>query len=112
MKQREHRLGVSESTLVKRHLKIESSGPEGIQEALAEIDQLYGMDSVSFDQERSRLDLAYNAVRLSIDDIAAILERHGIDIAPGWWNHFKEEHYRFVDQNVKDNAQKEPWSCH
>ena len=26
--------------------------------------------------------------------------------------HVIRDYYRFVDQNVKDNAKQEPWSCH
>jgi hypothetical protein len=56
--------------------------------------------------------MAYDASRLCIDHIEAILARHAIEISHGWWTRFKEDHYRFVDQNIKDNASKEPWSCH
>jgi len=44
--------------------------------------------------------------------VEEILTKHGIQPRHDWWTHFKEEYYRFVDQNVKDNAQHEPWSCH
>ena len=56
--------------------------------------------------------MAYDASRLCIDHIETILARHAIEISNSWWNRFKEGHYRFVDQNIKDNASKEPWSCH
>jgi hypothetical protein len=51
------------------------------------------------------------AARVSIDDIEAILTRHGVVVGHGWWNHFKEGHYYFVDQNVKDNAAHLPTCC-
>ncbi|PAU75017.1 hypothetical protein CK498_20965 [Halomonas salipaludis] len=50
--------------------------------------------------------------RLCLDCVEDILDKYAVEISRGWWNRFKEEHYRFVDQNIKDNAKKEPWSCH
>ncbi|MGR2739102.1 cation transporter [Billgrantia sp. Q4P2] len=112
MKTKEHRLGVSEINLVTRHLKLEPSDEETILAAVSDIDELYGMDSVFFDARKWRLYLAYDATRLCLDCIEEILKKHAVKISQGWWNRFKEEHYRFVDQNVKDNARQEPWSCH
>jgi Mg-chelatase subunit ChlI len=113
MKQhREHRLGVSKVNLVTRHLKLDANDVEAVHAAVADIDKLYGLDSVSFDEQRRKLHLAYDARRLCLDCIEEILEKHAIKISHDWWTRFKEEHYRFVDQNVKDNAKKEPWSCH
>tara|TARA_R110001599_G_C12268060_1_gene661056 strand:+ start:2258 stop:2599 length:342 start_codon:yes stop_codon:yes gene_type:complete len=113
MKQhREHRLGVSHTTLVHRHLKLDTKDLSAIKASVAEIDELYGMDSVSFDEKKRKLHLAYDALRLCINCVEEILEKHAVEISHDWWNRFKEEHYQFVDQNVKDNARKEPWKCH
>jgi len=112
MAHREHRLGVSETTLVNRHLKLDSSDLDAVKAAVADIDELYGLDSVSFDEQKKKLHLAYDASRLCLDCVEDILDKYAVEISRGWWNRFKEEHYRFVDQNVKDNAKKEPWSCH
>ncbi|MCD6007837.1 cation transporter [Halomonas sp. IOP_31] len=108
----EHRLGVNEVNLVIRKLKLKPGDQQDLQSAIAEIDQLFGLDKVSSDDSKRMLHLAYDASRLCIEGIEQILTRHGIEISQGWWNRFKEEHYRFVDQNIKDNAAKEPWSCH
>ncbi|HSH49810.1 MAG TPA: cation transporter [Halomonas sp.] len=109
---RKHRLGVREVTLVTRKLKLEPSDQQDLQSAIAEIDQLFGLDSVSFDDRKQMLRLAYDALRISIECIEEILTRYSIEISHGWWNRYKRDHYRFVDQNIKDNAAKEPWSCH
>lgn len=112
MSNSEHRLGVSETNLVNRKLKLEPTEQETIQTAIAEIDQLYGLDGVAFDEKSRRLEFSYDASRICIDCIEEVLEKHGIEVSHGWWTRFKESHYRFVDQNVKDNAKQEPWSCH
>ncbi|MYL24328.1 cation transporter [Halomonas alkaliantarctica] len=113
MKQhREHRLGVSKVNRVTRHLKLDTHDMEAAHAAVADIDTLYGIDSVSFDEAKRKLHLAYDAGRLCLDCVEDILEKHAIEISHDWWTRLKEEHYRFVDQNVKDNAKQEPWSCH
>ncbi|MES1942257.1 hypothetical protein T5B8_18553 [Salinisphaera sp. T5B8] len=109
---KEHRLGVSAVNLVKRHIKLASVNQTNLAQAVADIDQLYGMDSVALNQEKQCLDLAYDASRLCIDCVEKVLARHEIAIKQNWWARLKEDHYRFVDQNVKDNARHEPWNCH
>ncbi|MEX2131569.1 MAG: cation transporter [Pseudohongiellaceae bacterium] len=111
-KRKEHRLGVCEENLVTRHLKLKPADPQTVAELVAEIDQLFGMDEVSFDEQSHMLEFAYDATRLSIERIEEILSRHGVEINQGWWNRFKEDYYRFNDDNIKENANHEPWSCH
>jgi hypothetical protein len=110
--QKEHRLGVSEVNLVKRHLKVQQTSEQQVCDAVAEIDQLYGIDTVSFDPESQRFLLEYDATRLCIDSLEQVLVKHGIEISHDWWSRFKEEYYRFVDQNIQDNQKHTPWSCH
>lgn len=112
MKNTEHRLGVSEVNLVVRHLKLDTKSVDSIQDALSEIDKLYGLDAVSFDEKSQVLNLAYDASRLCLDGIEDVLAKYGIEVGHDWWTHFKEGYYKFVDENVKDNAGHEPWSCH
>jgi hypothetical protein len=112
MSNQEHRLGVSEVNLVRRHLKLDTSDLEAVHAAVADIDEFYGLDSVSYDPDHRKLHLAYDAKRLGIDDIEEVLAQHGVDIGAGRWNRIKEDYYRFIDQNVKENAKQKPWSCH
>jgi hypothetical protein len=80
--------------------------------AISEIDEIYGIDEVSFDERSQVLDIAYDASRTCIDCIEAILVKNRVEVSHDWWTRFKEGHYRFVDQNVKDNAEHIPFSCH
>ncbi len=112
MKNKEHRLGVSEVTLVVRHLKLEPADINAVEEAVAEIDKIYGLDSVSFDDKSYVLNVAYDASRICIDCVEKVLEKYQLAVSHDWWTHFKEGYYRFVDENIKDNANSEPWSCH
>lgn len=106
-----HRQGVSEANRVVRHLKSDKSPEPILATAVAEIDQLCGMDEFSLAEQGTLIHLAYDATRVSIDAVEMILNRHGVKVGRGWWNHFKEGHYRFVDQNVKDNAAHVPTCC-
>lgn len=112
MKEQEHRPGVSEVNLVVRHLKLMTADRAAMTAAIAELDQSYGMDTASFDDASGVLSVAYDASHLGIDCVEKILAEHGIEVSHDWWTRFKEGHYRFVDQNVKDNASHVPWSCH
>ncbi len=108
MSQKERRLGVSERNLVTRKLTLAPCEAEALRVAMGEIDALYGLERVTYDSDKRRLNLAYDASRLCIDHIEAILARHAVEIGHGWWTRVKEDHCRFVDQNIKDNANKEP----
>ena len=107
-----HRLGVSEVNLVVRHLRIEPIEQIRLQEAITEIDKIYGLDAIFFDEKSHVLNLVYDASRVCLDDIEDLLKQHDVEVSHDWWTHVKEGYYKFVDQNVKDNANHEPWSCH
>lgn len=111
MKHRKYRLGVSEANRVVRRLRIEPGSDRNVTAAIREIDGLYGIDEVSVDDVTRVIHLAYDASRLSIDDIEEIIKRHSLDVSHDWWTHFKEGHYRFVDQNIRDNAAHVPTCC-
>lgn len=112
MSDKEHRLGVSEVNLVVRHLKLEPVTRERLQETIDEIDQMYGLDDISFDEKSHVLNLAYDGSRICLDGIEEVLAKHGVQVSHDWWTHFKEGYYKFVDENVQENAHHEPWSCH
>ncbi|MBL4575796.1 MAG: hypothetical protein JKY51_06825 [Opitutaceae bacterium] len=112
MTKKEHRLGVHEVNLVIRHLKLDEPATEAVEAAISEIDQLFGMDGVSFDDKSYVINLAYDASHIGIGQIEGILAKYSLDISHDWWTELKEGYYRFVDQNIKDNAKHEPWSCH
>ncbi len=107
-----HRVGVSEVNLVDRHLKIEFIEENKIEEAIRDIDKVLGVDAVSFEKEKLVFNIAYDASKVCLDDIEEILIRYDVEVSHDWWTSFKEEYYKFVDQNVKDNANHKPWSCH
>jgi hypothetical protein len=112
MKEKEHRLGVSEATLVVRHLKLCDMSEQVMVEVVKEIDAIYGMDSVCYDKSTHTMHIAYDASRICIDCIEKVLRKYAVDVSHNWWTHFKESYYRLVDENIKTNASNENWSCH
>jgi len=108
----DHRVGVRESNLVVRNLRLSGVTAKNINAFIEEIDQLFGLDEVSFNQATEIIHLAYDAVNLNLDGIEAVIKKHGVEIHDDWWTHTKEGYYKFCDENVKDNFEHEPWSCH
>lgn len=111
MSKQQHRLGVSEVNLVVRHLKITKYDDNSIRSAMKEINELDGLDDISFDQKSGVLNLAYDAAQRNIEEIEDLLKRYKIELGRDWWTRFKEGYYKFVDQNVKDNAKHRPTCC-
>ncbi|TWX54645.1 cation transporter [Colwellia hornerae] len=108
----DHRVGVRENNLVVRNLKLSNVTEKNISALIEEIDQMFGLDEVSFNPKDGSIHLAYDAVNLNLDGIEEVIRKHEIDIHDDWWTHTKESYYKFCDQNTKDNFTHEPWSCH
>jgi hypothetical protein len=108
----DHRVGVQEANLVVRQLKLANVNDDNKAVILTEIDQTFGIDSVSFDDKTQTLNLAYDVTRCNLDSLEAIIRQHGGDIADSLWTHLKESYYKYVDENMKDNVSHQPWSCH
>lgn len=106
-----HKPGVHEAYLVKRHLALESLDAEKAAAIAQEIEPLIGVDSLTLDPDSRRLDIAYDASVLQLEQIEEIVRRHGSDLDHGWWTRFKEGWYRYTDQNIQDNAKHEPFCC-
>lgn len=112
MSQEKYRVGVCEKTLVKRYLKLQDADDGQLVLAMGEIDQRLGINEVNFDQKKRVLFVAYDAVKLALDDIETVLSRYNVFLKHSWWLDFKNSYYRYLDENTKDHAKQQPWSCH
>lgn len=108
----DHRVGVNEVNLVVRHLKLVGITTHNLKPIIDEIDNTYGIDAVSFEEEKQTLHVGYDATHCELDGIESVIRKHGADISDDFWTKFKEGYYQFVDENVRDNAKHKPWSCH
>lgn len=108
----DHRVGVKEANLVIRNLRLSNVNEKNRNSLLEEVDHLFGIDEASFNNKEESIYLAYDASNINLEGIEEVIKKHGADIHNDWWTHTKEDYYKFVDQNVKDNAKHTPWSCH
>lgn len=112
MSTNKHRPGVNEVNCVERSITIMGLDTDKAAQLIAEMDSLQGMDQVSIDEKCSELTVVYDATHCNINLIEDVINACGLRIADNWWSRMKGSYYQFVDQNVKDNAAHEPWSCH
>ncbi|PKG80812.1 hypothetical protein CXF85_22150 [Colwellia sp. 75C3] len=108
----DHRVGVKEANLVIRNLRLTNVVDANRNALMEDIDHQFGIDEISYNSTDACLYLAYDATNINLEGIEDIIKKHGADIHNDWWTHTKEQYYKFVDQNVKDNAKHVPWSCH
>ncbi|QFU22775.1 cation transporter [Shewanella eurypsychrophilus] len=105
----DHRGGVKEVNLVVRHLKLEGITAKNKQVILDKIDRIIGIDSVSFDEDTATLNLAYDATHCDLDLFQQLIQEEGADLSHSMWTRVKEGYYKYVDQNVKDNSEHDPY---
>ena len=99
-------------SLVIRHLKLDGSTTQDkIRSAIAALKEIPGVDGVSYDEITGVFNVAYDARRVCVDTIEDVLKKYSIVVSHDWWTHFKEEYYRFADQNIKDNFEHRPYGC-
>ena len=107
-----HKPSVDENYLVKRSLKLEGESDIPWEKIESEIDQLMGIDEVHLDKKQDLITIAYDASYKSLRDIEKVLDRHFLKTAGDWWTGIKKSWYEYTDDNIKENAKYEPWSCH
>jgi len=120
MTNNEHRVGVVEMNLVIRHLKLQYlAHNKTSDEVLADktkmmlaVDQSFGVDKVSYDEQEQTLNVAYDASHFSVEQLEDILDSYNFSVAHDWWTKTKESYYKFTDQNIKDNSEHQPSCCH
>jgi hypothetical protein len=106
-----HRPGVHEGYLVSHTLKVTDLTEDKSGAVLNDIDSQIGVDTTSVDPDHSEITVSYDASVIDMDTICQHLQQQGVGIDPGWWNQFKLNWDRQIDQNVKDNAAHEPSCC-
>ena len=111
MSELEHRPGVQEINLVYRYLKLEGVNSDNRGLIIEKINAVTGIESVEFDSEKSILTLSYDASHCSLEDFEQLLHECDVDTDNGLWTKIKEGYYKFIDQNVKDNAEHDPHCC-
>lgn len=107
----EHRVGVTDVNLVIRKLQLKGLTEFNRAKIISEIDEAVGIESVTLDIKDGLLHIAYDVTHINLDAIKLVVVKHGAELSGGWWNHFKESYYKFVEQNMKDNLKHKPSCC-
>lgn len=100
--------GVRQPYLVRRRLKLKGEGD--CQALVAVLAEELGVQEARCEGER--LWLAYDAVNFQLERLAELLIPWDLALADKGWAGLRLGYYRFLDQNIRDNATHEPWCCH
>lgn len=107
----EYRVGVTAINLVIRKLQLKGLTEANREKIVSEIDEALGINSVMLDIKDGLLHIAYDVTHINLELIKRVVVKHGAELSGGWWNHFKEGYYKFVDQNMQENIKHKPSCC-
>ena len=106
-----YRDGVNPGYLVKRKIGYQRQGQLSLDPVIVKLDALLGMQQVTHLEKKCTLVFSYDGSKLDIDQILEILVAANLTLKTGWWATRTLNHYRFIDQNVRDNAKHVPVCC-
>ena len=107
----EHRLGINPGFLTKHSLSLRGVNESNAKAITEELDGLPCVDRVWLSTTKGTLKIAYDASHHNIDEMIAIVEKHGAAIKNNWWSRTKLGWQRQTDENIKDNARHEAHCC-
>lgn len=107
----EHRSGINPGFLTKHTLSLRGVNENNAQTLTGELDGLTCVDGVWLDKTKGTLKIAYDASYHNIDEMIAIVEKHGVAIKDSWWSRTRLGWQRQTDENIKDNAKHEAHCC-
>lgn len=108
----EHRLGINPGFLIKHSLSLRGVNESNANAMTAELDALPCVDGVWLNRTKGTLKIAYDASHHTIDEMIAIVEKHGATVKDSWWSRTRLGWQRQTDENIKNNAKHEPHCCH
>ena len=107
----EHRSGINPGFLAKHSLSLRGVNESNAQIIAEELDELPSVDGVWLNERKQTLKIAYEASHHNIDEMIAIVEKHGAAIKDNWWSRTRVGWQRQIDENIKDNARHEAHCC-
>lgn len=107
----EHRVGVNPGFLTKHKLALSGLDESRARAICSEIEELMSIDGVWADARKQTVTIAYDASHHDIDEMIAIIEKHGARVRNNWWTQTRLGFQRQTDQNIKDNAHHEASCC-
>lgn len=105
-----HKATSQEGFLLRRKLTV-----EGLSESQWDnlIEELNHNPCVDFAERKpnDKLHVTYDGAHWSTDELLERINTHGGRLKPGWWTQRKLAWYRFTDDNVRANAEHDPFCC-
>lgn len=95
---------------VNRRIAVASGSPEQLHQAIQRLREMAPVIDVELDRQ-NRLHVVYDASRLGMREIESLLGNSGITSGNGLWSNLKQEWYRFLDDNARDNARSGGGAC-
>ncbi len=97
---------------VRRHLKIPSLQHKAdTLSVIAVVDTLPGVRQAEVDLSHYRLKLLYDSSQVDFQRVKTDLEASGYPTAADRWSRLREQWYRFVDSNMRENSHAPPPVC-
>ena len=79
-----HREGVNPGFLTRFSFSLQRVDQAMAQKAADEIDRLPGIDRAWLEANKARLKVAYDGSVQNVDQILAVVEKHGVGIKTNW----------------------------
>ena len=98
--------------VVKRRIRLAGKpSDEQARRLEQELKQVDGVMSLSVEKERGRLELVYDVTGADLDDLLARSKDYGFQPRRSLPTNTRLGWYRFLDQNIRDNAGHKPHCC-
>lgn len=95
---------------VTRKISLAPAPTEKLQDAVRRLTSIEPIIDTHVDRH-GQLRISYDASRVGIRDIEAMLDKAGIACTSGFWWRLKSAWYRFLDENAKSNARSGGGAC-
>ncbi len=96
---------------VTRHFRLKPLSEAAAALLVAALEAQTGVVWCRFDSARGQLSLCYDATLCYLEQIEATLAAQHASVRDSGWQRMRRRYYRFVDQNLRDNAAHQPHCC-
>lgn len=95
---------------VSRKIPLGAVAAKQLQEVVRQLRSLEPVLNTQVDK-KSQLHITYDASRIGMREIEALLDESGIKFSSGYWSKLKQAWYRFLDDNARANARSDGACC-
>lgn len=106
-----HKTISQQGFLVRRQLRVRGLDKDRLSGLANELIESPNIDHIEFDARKGRFEITYDASRWCLDDVITVVRENGGDVIRSGWQRMKLGWYRSTDDNVRANAEIEPFCC-